>query len=97
MPPEAWEAIAAFGGLTSIGIVVLVGMKMRWSHKMQLLRSKGGDGLERLEESVEALGDEVRALREENAELNERVDFTERLLSQGRAPQPSDDRVATPT
>ncbi len=98
MPPEAFEAIAAFAGLTSIGIVVLVGMKMRLNHKVQMLKGQsGGDGYERLADTVEALTDEVRAMREENAELHERVDFTERLLSQGRAPQPSDRRVSTPT
>ncbi len=98
MPPEAFEAIAAFAGLTSIGIVVLVGMKMRLNHKVQMLKGQsGGDGFDRLADSVEALTDEVRALRDENAELHERVDFAERLLSQGRAPQPSDDRASTPS
>jgi hypothetical protein len=98
MPPEAFEAVAAFAGLTSIGIVVLVGMKMRLNHKIQMLKAKGGgEGLDRLADSVEALTDEVRALRDENAELHERVDFAERLLSQGRPPKPSDDPVSTPT
>ena len=97
MPSDVIEAISAFASITSIGIIVLVSMKMRWNHKMQMLKSKGGEGLERLAELVDGLHDEVRALREENAELNERVDFAERLLSQGRAPQPADDRISTPT
>lgn len=97
MPPQAYEAVAAFAGLTSIGIIVLVGLKMRWNHQVQMLKGKGGGNLDRLADSVEALTDEVRALRDENAELHERVDFAERLLSQGRAVRPSEERASTPT
>ncbi|MCZ6918109.1 MAG: hypothetical protein O7I93_15155 [Gemmatimonadetes bacterium] len=96
MSPDAIEAICAFAGITSLGIIVLVGMKMRWNHKMQMLKNKGGECVDRLAELVDGFHDEVRALREENAELNERVDFAERLLSQGPAPQPVDDRISTP-
>ncbi len=97
MPPGALDVIAPLFALTSIGIMTLVGMKMRLNAKVQLQKGKGGEGLERLAELVDGLHDEVRALREENAELSERVDFAERLLSQGRAPQSADDRISTPT
>ena len=41
----------------------------------------GGDN-ERLTEGMQQLSDEVGSMREEVAELHERVDFTERMLSE---------------
>jgi predicted nucleic acid-binding Zn-ribbon protein len=44
----------------------------------------GGD-IERLSEAMQQLHDEVGSMREEFAELNERMDFTERMLSEVRS------------
>ncbi len=85
MTPAAIEALAAIIGMTSIGIIVLVGLKMRFNHKFRMRERPGGEDTERLTEAVEQLTDEVRLMREEFADLDERVDFTERMLSQGRA------------
>jgi hypothetical protein len=56
------------------------------------LRLHGGDAGS-LEE-VQALRGELDAVRRELSELNERVDFTERLLARGRDPgaRPTDTR-----
>ncbi len=52
----------------------------------------GGERIVHLQESHEALLDEVDSLRQEVTDLQERVDFTERLLAkdreQARLPQP---------
>ena len=84
MPPAAIEALAAIIGMTSIGIIVLVGLKMRFNHKFRMRERPGGEDTERLTEAVEQLHDEMRLMREEFADLDERVDFTERMLSQGK-------------
>ncbi len=84
MTPDAIEALAALTGMTSIGILVLVGIKMRFSHKLRMREMPAGEN-ERLTEAVEQLQDEVRLMREEFTDLHERVDFTERILSEGRA------------
>ncbi len=84
MTPDAIEALAAIAGMTSLGILVLVGIKMRFNHKLRMREMPAGEN-ERLTEAVEQLQDEVRLMREEFTDLNERVDFTERVLSEGRA------------
>ena len=52
------------------------------------LRIEGGDAGS--SEEVQALRSELDTVRRELGELNERVDFTERLLARGRSPESSD-------
>ncbi len=92
MTPDAIEALAAIIGTTSLGIILLVGLKMRFNHKFRMREKPGGVDTERLTEAVEQLHDEIRLMREEFADLDERVDFTERMLSQGK----SRDAIAPP-
>ncbi len=96
MTPDAIEALAALTGMTSIGILVLVGLKMRFNHKFRMRETPAGEH-ERLTEAVEQLQDEVRLMREEFTELHERVDFAERLLARGKSPDEARERVSTPT
>ena len=59
------------------GVFTLIGMKIRYS------RFQGGAGqqeVEHLAVAVDNLTAEVELLRTEFLELNERMDFTERLL-----------------
>ncbi len=84
MTPDAIEALAALTGMTSLGILVLVGIKMRFNHKLRMREMPTGEN-EHLTEAVEQLQDEARLMREEFTDLHERVDFTERILSEGRA------------
>ncbi len=95
MTPDAIEALAALTGLTSIGILVLVGLKMRFNHKFRMRETPAGEN-ERLTEAVEQLQDEVRLMREEFVDLHDRVDFTERMLSEGRARNAIGPRESTP-
>jgi hypothetical protein len=78
MGPESLEVlipIVIFGSTA-----ILIGMKMRYSHIKATLLGEGGEEVEQLTETVEDLRAEIGLLRGEFADLNERVDFTERLL-----------------
>ncbi len=63
------------------GGAILIGMKMRYSH-LEDTRVRGGaqQDVEQLADGVDNLRAEVELLRNEFHELNERMDFTERLL-----------------
>ena len=64
-----------------IGFFGLMGLKT-WSNHQLKMRETTDGGSERLTEAVEQLHAEVGSMREEVAELHERVDFTERMLSE---------------
>ena len=49
------------------------------------MRETPDGGSERLTEAIQQLHDEVGSMREEIAELHERADFTERILSEVRS------------
>ncbi len=70
--------------LAVVGSFILIGSKGWANHELKMRETPGGDN-ERLTEAVQQLHDEVSSMREEFAELNERVDFTERMLSEGRS------------
>ncbi len=61
------------------GATILIGMKMRYSH-MENRRVEGGQEAEHLADGVDNLRAEVDLLRDEFHKLDERMDFTERLL-----------------
>jgi hypothetical protein len=79
---EITQAVVALGGMTA---AVLIAWSVAWG-TVQYARTKAAAG-----GSVPPLGDEVAALREQVEELrhqladvHERIDFTERLLSRGQ-------------
>jgi hypothetical protein len=92
MPPDVLGGLVGVIGATSAGVIILIGLKMRFNHKFRMRERPGGEDTERLTEAVDQLHDEVRLMREEFADLHERVDFTERMLSQGK----SRDAIAQP-
>ena len=61
------------------GIFTLIGMKMRYS-LMKDTRISGGEEVEQLANAMDNLSAEVELLRNEFHKLDERMDFTERLL-----------------
>ena len=82
MPPEIAEAIGPVIVTLSLGAFILIGMKMRYQHKAkQLEYQKPALDLERLGEAVDGLYERTNALHEEIVELQERLDFHERLLT----------------
>ncbi len=64
-----------------LGFCGIMGLKIWSNHKLKMRETPGGDN-ERLTEAVQQLHDEVGSMREDVAELYERVDFTERMLSE---------------
>ena len=85
MDPSILEPIMAVVGMLSIGSLVLVGMKMRYQHKAQMLeRPKSSEELERLADAMDAIYEQSQALRDDIGELQERLDFHERLLTKGK-------------
>ncbi len=97
MPPEIIEAIGPVLAIISIGTMILVGMKMRLSAKVQLQQGSKGEDVERLADAVDGLHEEVRILREEYGELHERMDFAERILSTGKPRKALGEQASTPT
>ncbi len=97
MPPDIIEFIAPLMGVTSVGIMILIGMKMRLSAKVKLQQGSKGEELDRLTDAVEGLTEEIRMLRDEYGELHDRMDFAERLLVRGKSPDEARERVSTPT
>ena len=67
-----------------IGFFALMTLKTWSNHKLKMRETGGGDD-ERLNEAMQQVLDEVGLIREDVAELHERVDFTERMLSDVRA------------
>ncbi len=67
-----------------LGFFGLMGLKIWSDHKLKMRQMPDGDS-ERLTEAVQQLHDEVGSMREELAELHERADFTERMLSEVRS------------
>jgi len=66
------------------GVTILIAMKMRYTHIQENRETRVGGGgaeeVERLAETVDSLRSEIALLHDEFHQLNERVDFTERLL-----------------
>ncbi len=100
MPPQLIEALGAVLAITSVGTMVLIGMKMRLTARLhesgnQNRVAKDREEVERLTDTVDALHEQVRVMRDEFTDLHERVDFAERLLSRGKI-SPSEPAVPTP-
>jgi hypothetical protein len=89
MPPDVLGGLVGVLGTVSLGILVLVGMRMRFTHKMQgQNRTKE---FEQITDALDALHEQTHLLREDVSELQERLDFHDRLLT-----QPRHERVDTP-
>jgi cell division protein FtsB len=86
MGPEVVEILAPVLAFVSIGGLILIGMKLRYSHKERTqLGGTSQQEVERLTDTVNALRDEVHVLRDGYLGFNERVEFAERLLERPRA------------
>ncbi len=84
MPPDVLEFLAPVVVIISIGTFILIGMRMRLTAKRHAQGQLPREEVERLADAVEYLNDQVRTMGENLAELSERVDFAERLLTAGR-------------
>lgn len=79
MPEEV--AILIFTAL--VGTFTLVGLKILISARKTRHGEIGKEEVQRLAETVEGLQDQLYQVRDAVAELHERVDFAERLLTKG--------------
>ncbi len=75
------EVIAALGTFAVLGFIVAGPIGRAFAER---LRTKGREVPLELMEQMDALRDEVQAVRQQVAELAERQDFSERLLTQAR-------------
>jgi hypothetical protein len=68
-----------------VAAIVMNGLQKLWRLRVEeaRLRIDGGEGGTG---ELQALRDELETVRRELSELNERVDFAERLLARGRNP-----------
>ena len=89
MDPQVFIPMLGMGGvmLVIVGGIGMVGLKIWSNYKLKMRETPGGDN-ERLTEAVQQLHDEFGSMREDFAELQERVDFTERMLSEVRSRNP---------
>jgi hypothetical protein len=83
MPPG--EALYPLIALISVGTFTLIGMRMWLNARIERLRGGSREEVERLSEAVERLYHATQLMREELGELQERMDFAERLLTRGDA------------
>jgi hypothetical protein len=82
MDPEVILVFAPILGV--LGVCGLLGLKIWSNYKLKMRETPGGDN-ERLADAVHQLHEEVGSMREDVAELHERMDFTERVLSEVRS------------
>ncbi len=86
MDPILAETIAPFFAIIGVGSMVLIGMKLRYNYKARIAEQTGStEDVDRIANAVGDLIDEVQSLREGLTDMNERMEFTERLLTQGKA------------
>jgi len=85
MPQAIVETIAALLGTAMLGGFTLAGLRMWLRYREARLGFQRGATDIPAAEAVEELRDQVVALRGEVAELHERLDFAERLLTSGRS------------
>ena len=79
MQPEVM--ITFLGGLFGIGAIILAGQWIR----QKGLHGRDLDALHRLTESLDGLHERVGAMEEKMLTLDQRLEFTERLLTAARA------------
>lgn len=72
----------SMGGV-SLGLMVLAGFRMKLKQRLELQRLEGGSH-EDVEQLREEMHDALEQQHAQIADLQERLDFTERLLTKGK-------------
>jgi hypothetical protein len=84
-PSTGQLVVMVLGALPIVGIVAWAAVKILGPIGQALgRRLGGGSDSAHLEQRVETLAEELDQVRAQLAETHERLDFTERLLAQGR-------------
>lgn len=84
MDPRIAEAIAPLIALISIGSFVLIGMHLRYKAKAFQKSPRDSEEMVEMRRVLSDLVEHTQQLGDEVAELQERIDFHERLLTRGR-------------
>jgi hypothetical protein len=83
MTPNEVEALAIVATIFGGGTFVLLGLRMFLNYRVRRLGG-GGEQVARLTEAVDDLRHDLAETRGDLAEVHERLDFAERLLTQAR-------------
>jgi hypothetical protein len=82
MDPDAVAALTGFLGFCGF---ILIGVRMFFNYRIKRLQAQGSAGHPReLEEGLAEVRDQLYLLRTDLSDLQERVEFTERVLARGR-------------
>ncbi len=88
------QVVALFIPIVALAIpvaaIVMNGLQKMWRLRVEEAKLRIHSGQSGSSEEVEALRSDVDTLQQQISELNERVDFTERLLARGRTPDSSE-------
>jgi hypothetical protein len=78
------EIVAILVTFFGAGTFLLIGLKMFLTYRSNRLSNAGGDQVRQIAETVEDLRRDLAETRAELADVHERVDFAERLLTRAR-------------
>ena len=83
-----WDGVGTFAlflsmGGVSLGLMVLAGFRMKLKQRLEMQRLEGGSQDE-IEQLREELHDALEQQHAQITDLQERLDFTERLLTKGK-------------
>ncbi len=83
-----WDGVGTFAlflsmGGVSLGLMVLAGFRMKLKQRLELQRLQG-DSPDEIEHLREELHDILEQQNAQIVDLQERLDFTERLLTKGK-------------
>ena len=87
MTPQNFETLITVLGVVAFSGMALIGLKLVLNASVRKKDLSGSDDVAKLTAAVESLREETEVLRDqlggEIAEVQERLDFAERLLTQG--------------
>ena len=86
------DAIAPLIAMVGMGVFTLAGLRMFLAYRIKRIEAQGRGHPHELEESVADLRDQVHLLRGDLVDLQERMDFTERVLARGQGERPLGER-----
>lgn len=85
------QVVALLIPLTALAIpvaaIVMSGLHKLWRLRVEEARLRSGGGEGTSADELQALQSQLDNVQRQLSELNERVDFTERLLTRGRNPE----------
>jgi hypothetical protein len=78
------DAVFAMLGLLGSGVFALIGMRMLLNYRIKRFETMKGGRSPETDEAIAELREQVHFLRGDVVDLQERLDFTERVLTRGQ-------------